>query len=222
MLESCPGMPTAIKANILVVEDDVEIRTLLSVILIKSGFKVRAAEDGFSALVELRAELPDMILSDLYMPGMSGFELLSVVRRRFPTVRVVATSSAFTGSAVPEGIAADAFYEKASGLRTLLEIVEAMANPNAPPPVKHAGNESPMWIQRNGFDASEDAVTISCPECLRTFPQAFGPARFLIHEAGCVHCYQPLRYAIVHGTGPGGTSESGDSRSTQGLNRSRT
>ena len=61
-----------------------------------------------------------MILSDLNMPGMSGFEFLSVVRRRFPTVKVVAMSSAFTVDAIPPGVAADGFYQKGSSLGHLL------------------------------------------------------------------------------------------------------
>jgi CheY-like chemotaxis protein len=78
------------KAKLLIVDDDLQVRTLLSVILTKSGHRVCSAEDGFSALAEMRKEIPDIILSDLNMPGMSGFELLSVVRRRFPAIRVVA------------------------------------------------------------------------------------------------------------------------------------
>ena len=53
------------------------------------------AEDGFSALAEIRKEVPDILLSDLNMPRMSGFELLSVVRRRFPSIRTIAMSGAF-------------------------------------------------------------------------------------------------------------------------------
>lgn len=75
------------KANILIVEDDVPSRELLSVILAESGYRVRSVEDGFSALVEIRNKIPDILLSDLNMPGMSGFELLSVVPRRFPRSR---------------------------------------------------------------------------------------------------------------------------------------
>ena len=100
------------KNNILIVEDDVQLRALLTAILTQAGFRVRAAEDGFSALTQMRADMPDIILSDLYMLGMSGFELLSVIRRRFPEVTVIAMSSAFSGGEIPAGVAADAFYQK--------------------------------------------------------------------------------------------------------------
>jgi CheY-like chemotaxis protein len=55
-----------------------------------AGYEVRTSEDGFSALVQLRAALPDLIVSDLRMPNMSGFELLSIIRRRFPQIPVIA------------------------------------------------------------------------------------------------------------------------------------
>jgi DNA-binding NarL/FixJ family response regulator len=70
---------------------------------------------------------------------MSGFELLPVVRQRFPMTRVVAMSSAFSGNEVQAGVAADAFYPKASDVTGLLKIIETMACPDAtwscyPPP----------------------------------------------------------------------------------------
>lgn len=58
------------------------------------------------------------------MPGMSGFELLSVVHRVHPAIHFIATSGAFSGKSVPHGIAADAFYEKASGLSFLFEVIK--------------------------------------------------------------------------------------------------
>jgi CheY-like chemotaxis protein len=102
------------EASVLIVEDDGVLRQLLTAILSQMGFRVRGAQDGFTALMELRSEIPDVILSDLYMPGMGGFEFLSVVRRRFPAVRAVAMSSAYSGKDVPPGIAADAYYAKAT------------------------------------------------------------------------------------------------------------
>src|SRR5271154_4337392 len=112
--------------NLLVVDDDAALRKSLSHIFAAFGHRVRCAADGFSALSELRVEIPDMILSDLNMPGMSGFEFLSVVRRRFPTVKVIAMSSAFAVDDIPLGVAADAFYQKGSNLASLLQIMEGL------------------------------------------------------------------------------------------------
>src|SRR6202041_3929121 len=114
--------------NLLVVEDDAALRVSLSHIFAAFGHGVRCAADGFSALSELRIDVPDIILSDLNMPGMSGFEFLSVVRRPFPSIQVIAMSSVVAADAVPSGVAADMFYQKGSGPGSLLQIIRAMAS----------------------------------------------------------------------------------------------
>ena len=111
------------KPTLLIVDDEAVTRDLLSQVFAKRGHKVSSAKDGFTALQKIRAEPPDIVLSDLNMPGMSGFELLSVLRRRIPGIYVIATSGAYSGNAVPEGVAADAFYEKASNLQELFQPV---------------------------------------------------------------------------------------------------
>jgi hypothetical protein len=68
---------------------------------------------------------------------MSGFDFLSVVRRRFSTFRVIAMSGAFSVDDIPPGLAADAFYEKGPKLRPLLQIVHAMTSEERSPPLHH-------------------------------------------------------------------------------------
>ena len=136
------------------------------------------------------------------MPGMSGFELLSVVRRRIPEIYVIATSGAFTGNAVPHGIAADAFYEKATGLPSLLQMMQSAALPDQPP---RAGSSAslPIWISPTERDTSSRAmVLIGCPQCLRSFPLAVDAADFVIHEAVCVYCDTIIHYATVQPLNP--------------------
>jgi CheY-like chemotaxis protein len=189
-------MPNS-QAAVLIVEDNAQLRMLLSVVLTQLGCTVRSAEDGFTALAEIRAEIPDVILSDLYMPGMSGFEFLSVVRRRFPAVRAVAMSSAFSGASVPPGIVADAYYEKATNVTTLLQIMNELTYAQRPPAFQDSTTKAPLWITKAGHTLPEDdSVVIACPECLRTFPQTPGEST-PIHETGCVHCNNHIHYAIV-------------------------
>jgi CheY-like chemotaxis protein len=66
------------------------------------GYEVLCAGDGFEGLAALKQSLPDIIISDLRMPNMSGFEFLSVVRRRFPVIPVIVISGEFSGLSVPE------------------------------------------------------------------------------------------------------------------------
>jgi CheY-like chemotaxis protein len=183
--------------SILIVEDDVQLRILLSTILTQTGYRVRTAEDGFSALTEIRTEMPDIILSDLYMPGMSGFELLSVVRRLYPAIQVIAMSSAFSGSEVPIGIAADAFYEKATKVAALLQIVEATPRFDGLHSVYRPGPLAPVWL---AVPSEQADVGVPCPECLRTSTQTIGKAVGVIHETDCSYCQSLIRYAIVQPT----------------------
>jgi len=184
-------------AKLLIVDDDPSIRTSIAQVLTEIGYFVRSAHDGFSALVEIRKVIPDVILSDLNMPGMSGFEFLSVVHHRLPSIRLIAMSGAFSGDEVPSGVAADAFYQKGSGVRSLLKIIEGLAQPERLPTNPPAAS-SPIWIQRNGKNASgEPYVTLACPECLRTFQQTVGGSLSAIREGQCVHCGNIVYYAIV-------------------------
>ena len=84
--------------RILVVDDKEYIRTTTTLVLEEMGYIARSAEDGIAALREIRKEEPDILLSDLNMPGMSGFELLMEVRRSFPSIQVIAMSGAFFGA----------------------------------------------------------------------------------------------------------------------------
>jgi CheY-like chemotaxis protein len=190
-----------LKARLLIVDDEPMTRTLLSQIFGGLGHPVRAAEDGFAALEQIRKEPPDILLSDLNMPRMSGFELLSVVRRKLPEIYVIATSGAFSGDEVPNGIAADAFHEKATGLVGLFEMVKAAAR------VEHvrvgSAASTPIWISPVRRDKSLDAqVLISCPECLRSFSLSVGAADFVVHETACVYCETPIHYATVQPMNP--------------------
>jgi CheY-like chemotaxis protein len=198
-------MPGA-KVTLLIVDDEPSIALALCHILIESGYCVRAAEDGFSALAKIRQEIPDILLSDLNMPGMSGLELLSVVRRRFPAVQAIAMSGAFSGDTVPPGVCADAFYAKGTHPESLLQLLATMTNSERRPSHPHRNTPATIWIPSNGHDPSGDAyVMITCPECLRTFPRVLNEPINAIDDAICVHCYSSIQYGIVQPMVPAST-----------------
>ena len=118
------------ETRILVVEDDGVVRHTICVMLEQEGYEVSTADDGFDALLHLEHETPAVIISDLNMPQMSGFELLSVVRRRFPNILVVATSGAYESVGVPSGVIADAFYAK--GQESAKKLLDIVSDPNRP------------------------------------------------------------------------------------------
>ena len=62
--------------RILVVEDDADARDLMEHVLTQAGYKVDVAEDGFVALDKLARLVPDLMLTDMRMPGMHGVDLI--------------------------------------------------------------------------------------------------------------------------------------------------
>jgi len=73
--------------KILVVEDDPDIRVMMEYIL-KDDYDVVLCEDGLSGLNSVRSERPDLILLDIYMPGISGLEVLRTVRAEPETANI--------------------------------------------------------------------------------------------------------------------------------------
>lgn len=186
------------KARILVVDDELSIRTSLSLLLGEIGYSVITAEDGFSALASLRHEIPDILISDLYMPGMTGFELTSVVRRRFPQVRTIAMSGAYSSNQAPHGIAAEAFFQKGSNVGPLLNILQSLSFEYGERRSSVSPADIPIWIQPGGLDRSGRVqIAICCPDCLRSFPESGEGPRGEMREAICVHCRNRIRYSIV-------------------------
>jgi len=183
-------------ARVLIVEDEPIIRSSLSIVLTELGYSVRSAIEGFSALHEISQEMPDIVLSDLNMPGMSGFELLTIIRQRFPTIQSIAMSGAFSGEAVPAGVAADAFHQKGSSTVGLLQIIR-----NLPRIEQHAALSSsavvePVWLDRDEHNASiGECATIVCPKCLRTFSRPQDKNAFA-GEADCVQCRSSIQYRM--------------------------
>ena len=187
------------KAHLLVVEDEPTIRQLFATLLSSAGFSVAQAQDGFAALEEIRRKRPALILSDLNMPRMTGFELLSVIRRRFPSIHVIAMSGAFGGDTIPEGVAADAFYEKSGRhISTLVHVIDDIlqsGNRGSTPP---ADPSVALWVTRRGAPIQGPYTLLTCLQCLRSFPHPIEEEPDMsVHETTCVFCATPIRYALL-------------------------
>lgn len=71
--------------TILIVDDEVNIRTILTYLLEKEGFDVQKACDGNEALDIMREETPDLVILDVMMPGLDGLQVLNQMRNHFQT-----------------------------------------------------------------------------------------------------------------------------------------
>ena len=78
--------------SILVVDDDEDILALLSKWLGSEGFKVHTSLSGEDALSQLDTLNPNLVITDLFMGGMSGMELLSIIHRDSPLLPVIRLS----------------------------------------------------------------------------------------------------------------------------------
>src|ERR1041385_4454376 len=90
--------------RLLVIDDDALTRQVFQTSLSGEGYEVCVAKDGFAALAQMRGALPDLIVTDLKMPNMSGFEFLSIARRRFPQIPAIAISGEFQPPVEPLGV----------------------------------------------------------------------------------------------------------------------
>jgi CheY-like chemotaxis protein len=89
-------------ALVLIVDDDPDVRELLGRILEECGAGVHRSEDAFSALEALKQHKPDVVISDIGMPGMDGFELLRRIRQLPPEAGGTTPAIALTAFARPE------------------------------------------------------------------------------------------------------------------------
>jgi CheY-like chemotaxis protein len=192
-------VPDLQKRRILVVDDEECIRAVFTVVLQHEGYEVATAQDGFDALLKVSQFVPDLIISDLNMPRMSGFEFLSVVRRRFPNMLVVASSGAYATGVVPIGVLADAFFAKGQDqTEGLLNSVANLFNTSAARAACHLAESAPVWIPRNGKDSNGvPYIVITCTDCLRSFPlNVSGEQNSEVLETLCLFCSSKVKYII--------------------------
>jgi YesN/AraC family two-component response regulator len=81
--------PRPCKGKVLIVDDEPTIRQRLKELCEKLGFEVQTAGDGFEGLECFSEFQPDLVVLDIYMPGMNGLIVLSKIRKISPSCRVV-------------------------------------------------------------------------------------------------------------------------------------
>jgi DNA-binding response OmpR family regulator len=116
--QAAPAPAVGDRASVMVVDDEHDIRQILSEYLGKSGYDVRAAADGTEAMQMLQVELPDALVLDAMLPGVHGFDICRRVKQSAASqqVKVVMISAVYRGWRYADDIkrmyGADDFLEK--------------------------------------------------------------------------------------------------------------
>jgi DNA-binding NtrC family response regulator len=116
----------AVPGVILVVDDDDSVRVVLARLLRTQGYTVQQAADAREARRILESETPDLVISDIVMPGESGIELRRAIARRWPAVPVILISG-YSAEGPAEFAARTTqtwFVQKPFAAEQLLELVQ--------------------------------------------------------------------------------------------------
>jgi DNA-binding response OmpR family regulator len=132
------GAHNGTSGRVLIVEDDEGIREMLKYNLVTAGFSVHEASDGAAGLRSARTARPDLILLDLMLPGMSGFDFCRALRKssRVPIIMITA-KDAEVDKIVGLELGADDYITKPFSIREVLARVNAVlrrAQPEANEP----------------------------------------------------------------------------------------
>jgi DNA-binding response OmpR family regulator len=123
-------LPSTVR-HVLLVEDDSPVRGMISDLLEEAGYQVAEAIDGFQALKSLRERRPDLIILDLMLPGMSGWEFLERSRDRLERANIpVIILSAIKGRGdYPSTLGVAAWFNKPLDVLSFLQAVEQLVGP---------------------------------------------------------------------------------------------
>ncbi len=112
--------------KILVVEDDRDVAFAIQAMLTRSGYAVTVAADGLAALHAFDAERPDLVTVDLHVPAVSGYRLVTLLRRHAPKVPiVVVTAASFEEAQDLAKLGIDGFLAKPFQMKDFVSTIEA-------------------------------------------------------------------------------------------------
>src|SRR5262249_51451496 len=97
-LQGCAmGVASRHMARILVIDDEPLVRKTVDIMLAAHGFEVVTAADGPSGIDAIKSGRFDLVIVDLFMPGMDGLQTTAAIRKHCPTVPVIAASGFMLG-----------------------------------------------------------------------------------------------------------------------------
>ncbi|MDV2988935.1 MAG: response regulator transcription factor [Dehalogenimonas sp.] len=174
-------------AKIAVVEDDRTLADLLKYNLSREGFTVVTAADGSSGLEVIRREKPDIIITDVMMPGMDGFELTRTLRAETTApVLLLTARSEEIDKVLGLELGADDYLTKPFSMRELLARVKAMLRRIELTGGAAAGGSGDILrLGRLELDTVRHRLTVS-GQAMELTPREFELLHFLMNNRGRV------------------------------------
>ena len=110
--------------RILLIDDDEEIRELITMGLESAGFIVIAAENGYDGLDVFHREAPDLIVTDIKMPRMDGIEMIQGIRKIDTDIPIIVSSGFNDTQQAAINAGANGFLSKPFRSKNLIETIE--------------------------------------------------------------------------------------------------
>ena len=165
--------------KVLVADDDAELRELIAFTLSQAGYLVIKAGDGSAAVRLFAAEAPDLVVLDINMPALSGFQVCEAIRARSRVPVMMLTVRGEEEDLVRAlGLGADDYLTKPFSPRTLLARIRAL--------LRRAGMEStaPVAAGRISLDLAEHTVRIGDAAAVRLTKLELRLLQMLLANAG--------------------------------------
>jgi two-component system alkaline phosphatase synthesis response regulator PhoP len=175
-------------ATILVADDKASLRNLVREYLEAEGFRVVIAADGREALYAARQEKPDLILLDIMMPEMSGYDFIRAYRKERATPIILLTAKLDeTDKVLGLELGADDYVTKPFGMKELAARIHAVLRRAGMPP------SSPEILSAGGLRLERDSRTVSaCGRPVHLTPSEFDLLYCLMSTPGRVYSRSEL------------------------------
>ncbi len=178
-------MPLYSRYRLAVVDDDPTPRKVLTFLFKGQNYEVAEAENGIQALAVLGKSRPHVLISDIQMPHMNGYELLRIARKWFPEMGVVVISGTFDLDRSHTDVTADACFSK--GSYTVPDLLKCVAGLTERYPLRSPARQGKMFL----VWLSQDCVLwIACRNCLQCFPFRYAAIQAAdVHIVQCPSCF---------------------------------
>ena len=133
--------------KILIVDDDPDILNLLGMRLKAAGYEIASAENGKEALAQISINRPALVISDLRMPEMDGFDLFDAIHQNDSTLPVIMLTA---HGSIPDAVSATqrgvfGFLTKPFNSKSLLQLVESAMRMGVGEHTPASGNDAQAW-----------------------------------------------------------------------------